>query len=87
MPPYETLTEDDLRELALLRVRELEAEHYRHRLRLAEAVDPTETANLAKIINDLQRRIDVHVGDPAARPALDASSDLRTTRARVAGDD
>jgi hypothetical protein len=73
---YETLTEDDLFDLATERVKELETQHFRHRLRLADAQSPREEAQLRRALADLEARIEVH--SPPAPPSLPEEPVQRT---------
>lgn len=71
MSNYQTLTTADSVELARQRVHELEAEHFRMRLRLAEASSTQEQTDIAAMITDLERRIAIHTEAPADARDLD----------------
>lgn len=70
---YEVLTESKQVELARQRVAEIESEHFRLRLRLAEVDSQQEDQELRARILDLERRHQIHVTveqpAPAAPPA------------------
>lgn len=65
---YLTLTARDLDDLAHARVRALEADHYHWELRLAECVQLAEATEIRGKLDDLARRIAVHLPAAADEP-------------------